>query len=155
MSSKPENTFIAGVHKYLPDVYKEKMYNPYRSGTADVWYSGNMGDIWIEYKYIPKIPKSLKIVPALTDRQLKWLRDRHAEGRNIAVILGCPSGGVFLRHTHWDTPMTDEEMRSRIMTREHLAGLIRAQTGTSQCLIVSSKSPKVVTRSTKLLLPES
>lgn len=155
MAAKPENTFITGVHKYLPDVYKEKMYNPYRSGTADVWYSGDMGDIWIEYKYIPKIPKSLKIVPALTDRQLKWLRDRHAEGRNIAVILGCPAGGVFYQHMQWEQSMSDVQMRARLYSRTDLAGLIREHTGVSQCLTISSKLPEVATRSTKSSLPES
>lgn len=155
MATKPENTFIAGVHKYLPDVYKEKMYNPYRSGTADVWYSGSVGDIWVEYKYIPKIPKSLKIVPALTDRQLKWLRDRHAEGRNIAVILGCPAGGVFYQHLQWEEALSDAQVRELLLTRQELALFIRAQTGASQCLTVSSKLPEEVTQSTKLLLPGS
>lgn len=149
MAIKPENQFIAGVHKYLPDTYKEKMNNPFRSGTADVWYSGLAGDVWIEYKYIPKIPKSLEIIPALTQRQLQWLKDRSAEGRNVVVILGCPDGGVFLRNRTWETPMTSEEMKARIMSRKDLAGLIRGITGTSPCLINYLEPLKRATASTK------
>lgn len=149
MAVKPENTFIRSVNKFLPDVYKEKMYNPYRSGTPDVWYSGDIGDIWIEYKYIPKIPKSLKIVPALTPSQLKWLKDRHAEGRNIAVILGCPAGGVFLHNLDWEIPMTSEEMIMRLRSRESLAKDILAWTGRSQCLTNSYKQRGRATPYTK------
>ena len=149
MSTKPENQFISSVNKYLPDVYHEKMYNPYRAGTADVWYSGQMGDVWVEYKFIPKIPKSLEIVPALTDRQLKWLRDRHAEGRNVVVILGCPDGGVFLKNRTWESPMTSDEMKARVLSRKELAGLIRGITGVSSCSIQYSEPPKQATTSTK------
>lgn len=137
------------MNAHLKDVYHEKMYNPYRSGTADVWYSGAMGDVWIEYKFIPKIPKSLEIVPALTDRQLKWLNDRYAEGRNIAVILGCPDGGVFLRNRTWGSPMTSEEMKARVMSRKDLAGLIRGITGVSPCLTVYSEQHKLARTSTR------
>jgi len=149
LATKPENTFIASVNAHLKDVYHEKMYNPYRAGTADVWYSGAMGDVWVEYKFIPKIPKSLEIVPALTDRQLKWLSDRHAEGRNVVVILGCPDGGVLFRNRTWESPMTSDEMKARIMSRKDLAGLIRGITGVSPCLTRSLEPLKLARTSTK------
>lgn len=57
MSKKPETTFIASVHKHLPkELHREKMNNPYSSGTPDVYYSGMKADLWIEYKFIPRIP---------------------------------------------------------------------------------------------------
>ena len=47
MSTKPENTFIGSVHKKFggKKPYIEKMYNPLRSGTPDVYYSGDVGDL--------------------------------------------------------------------------------------------------------------
>lgn len=149
MSQKPENQFISGVHKYIPDVYKEKMYNPYRSGTADVWYSGKDGDLWIEYKYIPKIPKKIEIIPALTDRQVKWLNDRYAETRNIAVVLGCPDGGVIYTHRSWTIPMQPSEWIDCIVSRKELAEWIRSKTGTSPCLTSYLEPPKPVKTFTK------
>jgi hypothetical protein len=56
VSSKPETTFIQSIHRHLPkEVYREKMANPYRGGTPDVWYSGYKSDLWVEYKFIPKL----------------------------------------------------------------------------------------------------
>jgi len=139
MSQKPENAFISGVNRHLKDVYSEKMSNPWRAGTADVWYSGDRGDLWIEYKYVEKIPKSLEIRPALTPRQRKWLNDRHGEGREVAVILGCPDGGVIYIHGAWNKPLNTEEFCSRISSRKGIAQWIRSITGVSKCR--SSDSP--------------
>lgn len=91
----PENSFIAGVHRHV-QCYAEKMANPYRGGTPDVWYSGTRTDLWVEYKYIsvPKKDDTL-IVPALSSLQIKWLKDRETEGRNLLVVVGTTTGGVI------------------------------------------------------------
>ena len=59
MSSKPETTFITSIHKKLPEPppYHEKNNNPFNSGTPDVFYSGNEGDLWVEYKFMKELPK--------------------------------------------------------------------------------------------------
>lgn len=98
MSRKPENQFIDSVHKYLKGkIHYEKMYNPYRSGTPDVWYSGKKGDLWIEYKYLPRVPRSGIIHADLTPMQRDWCVKRQAEGRNVAIIVGQPKGGWVFR----------------------------------------------------------
>lgn len=97
MSTKPESNYISSIHKQLPtSVYKEKMYNPLRRGTPDVWYSGNGGDVWIEYKYLPKLPKVIVATKLLTALQTLWLQARAHEGRNVRVIIGSPQGAVVL-----------------------------------------------------------
>lgn len=135
MSTKPENTFIAAVHKKLgPEKpYFEKMYNPLRSGTPDVYYSGDIGEMWIEYKYIPRIPRSEEIRPDLTPRQSRWLNNRHTEGRNVAVVLGTPDGAVIYRNREWDSPLTHTELRGRLLTKEEVAKWITTQVGVSKC----------------------
>lgn len=124
MSKKPESTFIAGVHRYLPKtIYAEKMANPYRGGTPDVWYSGTRSDLWIEYKFIPKIPKT-SITAALSALQQQWLARRHSEGRNLAVIVGCPDGGVVFRDREWEQALPSPQFTARILPRPSLADWI-------------------------------
>ena len=119
MSTKPENTFIGSVHKKFggKKPYIEKMYNPLRSGTPDVYYSGDAGDLWVEYKFIPRIPRSAEILPDLTPRQRRWLNDRFAEGRNVAVVLGTSDGGVIYRNQEWNHPLSSTELAARVVSR--------------------------------------
>lgn len=132
-TTKPENRFIGSVHRHLPRTYAEKMNNPWRAGTADVWYSGDRGDLWIEYKFIERIPRSAEILPDLTPRQKRWLNNRFDEGRNVAVVLGTPAGGVIYRNKEWDSPLTSSQLEARVMSRQELAQWIISQTGVSAC----------------------
>lgn len=134
---KPENQYISSVHKRWkgkPRPYYEKMNNPFRSGTADVWYSGSLGDYWIEYKYLPKIPESTEIKPDLSPRQRDWLNDRRSEGRRVAVILGSPDGAVIYTNGEWMQPLSKAQVVARLHTRQQVADWIRDQVGESKCL---------------------
>lgn len=148
MAKKPENTFIASVHKYLKDTHYEKMYNPYRSGTPDVWYSGKSRDLWVEYKYIPKIPKTKSFVPDLSARQLEWLNNRYAEGRHVAVIVGTPEGAVLYTNGAWNYSLTETGIRENLRTRKEVADWISSEIGVS-CSTQSLKQHKPVKPSTK------
>lgn len=131
---KPENRFIQGIHRLLEDVYHEKMNNPWRAGTADVWYSGNLADLWVEYKYQPTVPiRNITLLPDLTPRQLKWLEDRCLEGRNIAVISGYGDGGIVYVNQEWRTPIQAGELKKRALTKSEIAQWIRNKVGASPC----------------------
>lgn len=130
---KPENRFIGGVHRHLPRTYAEKMNNPWRAGTADVWYSGDRGDLWIEYKFIERIPRSAEILPDLTPRQKRWLNNRFDEGRNVAVVLGTPTGGVIYRNKEWMRPLDHVTLAGLIVPRDEIARWIFSQVGASRC----------------------
>lgn len=132
-TTKPENTFIAGVHKAIPQVYAEKMNNPWRAGTPDVYYSGDVGDLWVEYKFIERIPRSKEILPELTPRQSRWLNNRFDEGRNVAVVLGTPLGGVIYRNKEWLTPLDTEAFTALLIPRKEVALWILSQVGVKQC----------------------
>lgn len=133
MSRKPENVYIGSIHKKGPFVYHEKMNNPYHSGTADVWYSGITGDLWVEYKYLPKIPKRTEVLPACTPLQLKWLGNRLDEGRNVAVVLGTPEGGVIYRDRAWLVPLSPDEFRKKMISKADLANWIYSEVGDHRC----------------------
>lgn len=128
---KPENTFIKGVEKYLPpdEPHHEKMANPYRGGTADSWYSGTKNDLWIEYKWIDKLPVKVPIGIELSALQAEWLKGRKQEGRNVAVVVGSPEGALLLRYPEWErTDLMATEFRERCMTRKELANWILKET---------------------------
>lgn len=126
MSSGPENRFIQSLHRLLPvRVYRMKNHNPYNSGIADCWYSGDAGDLWVEYKFVelPSRPSTV-VKTGLTALQGEWLRNRHAEGRSVGVIIGTPQGGVWLPGTAWDKPLSSADCSDALLQRSALASLI-------------------------------
>lgn len=133
MATGPENKFIAGVHAQLPGGHAEKMNNPYRRGTPDVYYSGMLGSLWAEYKFIAKIPKSANILPELSQPQLEWCEARHVEGRLVVVIVGSPEGGVVFRHLEWMSPMPADVFRARLQSKKDIALWIYKTVGDAAC----------------------
>ena len=105
------------------------MSNPYSSGTADDWYSGTKTDLWIEYKFLARVPQRASVwltnpnvkAPMLTYLQADWLAQRYAEGRNIWVIIGCPTGGVLLRDLKWVNEITHVKFKACLIPREDIA----------------------------------
>jgi hypothetical protein len=124
---KPENQFITGIHKYLPPtIYRMKNNNAYTAGIPDVWYSGTKADLWVEYKFVPRVPQRDVVLPDLSLLQKYWLRERHHEGRNVAVIVGCPAGGVILEDMTWEREV--EGFSRLILPRPDLARWLRGYT---------------------------
>lgn len=132
MSSKPETRYYSAIHKLLPkELHKEKMHNPYRGGTADVWYSGTADDLWVEYKYLADPPKraAISIRRELSPLQLNWLRNRYQEGRNVVVILGTPIGSWVFESLTWETyELTSDDLRKIGRSKQQIAGYIAGRT---------------------------
>ena len=94
-NEKPETRFISRVHRGLDRrVYREKTANPFRRGMPDVYYEGDAGILWAEYKWLPTVRN--RFTPGLSELQRQWLIRAHRNGHTVAVIVGCPEGGVFL-----------------------------------------------------------
>lgn len=130
--AKPETTFRLKIERKLPrKLHREKMNNPYRGGTADSWYSGDASDLWVEYKFLPRVPQR-GIIDAnrmgLTALQLQWLRGRYEEGRNVAVICGTPAGGVIMRDLEWEAGLTVDLFNGRTVKIDDLSYWIAQQT---------------------------
>lgn len=127
----PENTFISAVHRHLPaGLYRMKNHNQYNGGIADVWYSGKK-DLWVEYKFIalPKRDETLIDLvggktPTLSPLQQNWLKSRHAEGRNVGVMVGTKEGGVWLPGVTWQGPHTCAGFKANVLDRKMTASLI-------------------------------
>lgn len=129
MSSKPETSFTKSIHDKLPpgrkNPYWMKNSNQYTSGIWDCWYSGHSADLWVEYKFIA-VPKrgDTVIKPELSALQEEWGRQRMAEGRNVAVIVGCKEGGVVFENLEWESEITAAAFKVRIQSRQELADWI-------------------------------
>lgn len=124
MAAKPENSFIGRIHKKLPlSVYHMKNNNAYTAGVPDVWYSGDGGDLWVEYKYVDPLPVSVPVRPMklLSALQAEWLAKRYDQGRNVAVIIGCKTGGIVLRDKKWVDEIPVALFRSLIQSHAQLA----------------------------------
>lgn len=127
--AKPENIFISSLNRHLPplsQVHREKMANPYRGGTADMWYSGPARDLWIEWKFVPKVPvlKTMSVdlmKNYLSPLQAQWLRTQHEFGRNVWVGVGCPEGGFVLKNLEWEKPISADSFRRLLLSRAELA----------------------------------
>jgi hypothetical protein len=136
MAVKPENTFRSGVHKHLPPRFKhEKMSNQYTSGTPDDYYSGSKGDLWVEYKFLPKTPQRAIVKPMelLSPLQAKWINEHHEDfkhslERTVAVVIGCPDGGIILRDQEWELEFSAQQFRDRLVPRKAIAQWITQTT---------------------------
>lgn len=129
MAVKPENNFIQKVHKRLPpSVYRMKTHNPYVAGVPDCYYSGTKDALWVEYKFVPRLPARVPLDINLSALQRAWLVGRHNEGRNVAVIVGSPEGAVILRVTDLPDALTTEQFRKDMLTIEEVALWLTNQT---------------------------
>lgn len=130
--SKPETRYYTAVNRLVPkQVHREKMHNIYRGGTADFWYSGNLDDLWVEFKYVTAVPKraAVWVHKELSALQLEWLSKRHAEGRNVVVILGTPYNGWVYEFKTWEShPVTLEQLTRDGLTKSQVADFIRRKT---------------------------
>lgn len=98
-----ESGFTSSINKKLPSqVFSWKINCRFANGTPDAWYSALRSDLWVEYKFLQKFPvKGVK--PKLSALQLKWLKERHNEGRNVAVVVGSPNGCLIYENLEWET----------------------------------------------------
>lgn len=106
MAQKRENVFIKRVHRHLPkSIVPEKTNNPYRAGPADViYYAPEARLLLVEYKWMPSVPSELCVprISTFTRLQQEWLKARHAQGFNVALIIGCPGGGLVYPGVSWE-----------------------------------------------------
>jgi len=100
----------------------------YRGGTPDVWYSGTSSDLWVEYKWIDRVPLSV-VVPDATSLQLGWLIGRQNEGRNVALAVGHPNG-IFVSSEPGDwIEVETRDFLARSVSRDEWIGWLIEELG--------------------------
>lgn len=97
-----ETTFWQSLRKKLvPRVYALKLNLRFTAGVPDCWLSGSKDDLWLELKYVQKLPPAVDCTKLLSERQQDWIRRRYAEGRNVGVLIGSPDGHVYYPCLSW------------------------------------------------------
>lgn len=104
----PETRFIQAIHRQLKaatkkqEFYCAKLQVSGNNGWPDCYYSGEHGDLWIEYKWVSErdfpVHDTSIINVNLSANQTRWLNGRHGEGRSVCVIVGSTRGHVLLHH---------------------------------------------------------
>ena len=141
-----ETRFYTTVHRnFKAKFHYEKNNNPYLCGTPDIWYSGAAADLWVEYKYLNKVPvrADIHVNKMLSKRQLMWLDKRCVEGRNVAVILGTPEGHWVYRYGDWNKPLPVAKLRSTMTATVDISRYIEefVMTGCPARSVVSHRLP--------------
>lgn len=121
-----ESQYTSNVNKGFPEsVYVVKLSLRFTSGVPDCWYSGPGGDLWVEFKWYRKMPHTLNLTvgkaPKLSRLQQHWLRSRHQEGRNVAVVVGSPEGSVILTDLEWTGPVVSN---NRLVSKQQVVAWI-------------------------------
>ena len=128
---KPERRFRQSITKHLRSIYCWSINDSWHAGVPDHYYSGNSGDLWAEYKYLPKDVTKFDLTrppksPKLSRIQQAWLNARHSEGRQVCVIVGMPTGGVILVDGAWMAPVLIDHVLSREEIAAYILGICDA-----------------------------
>ena len=119
----PEATYTQWYHRKLKaeGVYCLKLNLMYANGVADSWFSGNLDDCWIEFKYIKELPKrSGTLVDfKLSELQKHWIAGRCNQGRDVYLIVGSPHHHYMVHGTKIRNVST-EEFINNSTSREQL-----------------------------------
>jgi len=94
-----EHSFIKSVHRKLPpEIFKWKIHDTFTGGVPDVMYGGPSGILFVEYKYVPKLPvkDSTLIKTTLAPNQIQWLNRMKDCGQKTAVIIGIEKNAIIL-----------------------------------------------------------
>ena len=123
-----EHSFVKSVHRKLPvDLYKWKTHDSYTNGVPDAMYAGNKAILFIEYKYVPALPK-IKTTPIkinLSKLQLQWLNNFVDMGHNAGVVVGTVGNNIFiLLVILWNTPISIEIFLKKAVKPSDLSNFI-------------------------------
>ena len=124
-----EAGYVRSVNKHLPrEVYTESNANPYRGGTPDRYYEGDKDDLRVEFKFYETLPPVIDLLrctaktkPKLSKLQQDWLIRAHRNNRKVAVIVGCPEGGLILPGISWAKPFKRETFRLGVQPKKEIA----------------------------------
>ena len=123
-----EHSFVKSVHRKLPiDLYKWKIHDSYTNGVPDAMYAGDKAILFIEYKYVPALPK-IKTTPIkinLSKLQLQWLDNFVDMGHNAVVVVGTEDKNVLiLQDKQWNKPISKENFLKKAVKLPDLSNFI-------------------------------
>jgi len=124
-----EHGYIRSIHRLLPtELFKWKIHDNYAGGVPDCLYAGPAGQLWVEYKWVAKLPAMPETIikPKLSAQQLAWLIKMSGLSFPCAVIIGTPMGGLLLNNTaEWTRGITTREAQKRLQRAADIADKVR------------------------------
>jgi hypothetical protein len=77
------------------------------NGTPDYYYERFDNALWIEYKYVEKLPARFDIVDPscrfrLSPLQRRWLNRALSNRVHVAVVLGSVEGALIITKGRWE-----------------------------------------------------
>lgn len=111
-----EHSFVESIHRRLKKhpLHVWKINARFANGVPDAWYSGGRGDVWVEYKWGRNPPSAL---------QIKWLEDRHREGRRCWLVIGDERGVQIIDRPPYNRPQKTVE-QSFYSVAEYISTLL-------------------------------
>lgn len=125
-----EHTFIRSIHKHLPaKLLRWKIHDTYAGGVPDAFYGGPHGVMWVEYKFLRKLPvrTTTRLKVNLSPLQIQWLARLNACGQTTKVIVGHGKNGIVL-----DNPQQTVVQHDFVTNAQSIRQL--AQLITNHCL---------------------
>ncbi len=123
-----EHSFIKSVHRYLsPDVFKWKIHDTYTGGVPDSFYAGPAGILFVEYKYIKKLParNDTLLRTSLSPLQIQWLNKMVDFNQRAAVVIGCEESAIILLEKQWTTNISKSYYMEHAVPRKDIASWIQ------------------------------
>lgn len=110
--------------------YVWKINANYEAGVPD-WYASDRTDWWVENKRLnstspPPVLDLTNHPKYLTMNQQLWLQRRHAEGRNVGVIVFGKPGHLWLPGLEFQQKISREEYSDRAVDMRTLADMVVA-----------------------------
>lgn len=102
-------------------VYSLKLNARFARGVPDWWLSGASRDLWLEAKWLQRVPRELIPARLLSANQLDWLTRRAREGRNVAVIVCSDDGCILVRPDALQQPVPRDQFKSFCRTIKEIA----------------------------------
>ena len=124
-----EHSFIKSIHRSLStDVYRWKIHDTFTGGVPDSFYAGPAGILFVEYKYIPKLPvKNTTVLrTTLSALQKQWLNRMVDFNQQAAVIVGCENTAVILTNKTWCQNITKQYYVDNAIVRKSVAYWIQS-----------------------------
>jgi hypothetical protein len=105
-----EHSFVKSVHRKLPlDIFKWKIHDTFTGGVPDALYAGSKSILFVEYKYIKKLPAkdTTLIKTSLSPLQIIWL-ERMNQSASSALIIGSPDN-IYIATNDFANPICKSE----------------------------------------------
>ena len=122
-----EHSFIRSIHRKLPrGIYHWKIRDSFSNGVPDCYYEGPKGSLWVEYKYIKKLPSrnSSKVTINLSELQKNWIQRAVTNNQNCAVVVGTNENLAIFKNGDWTFRITKEYYLRISSTKDSLVDYI-------------------------------